>query len=131
MRGENQPRVLRKRTIGRFGIEHVECEAGQTYLPNKADWLDGRWAGLKPAGKDVEDARRGATGVPIETLREIGEKITQVPEGFNLHKTIVLDWSDCKGKKPMKAIEYMRGNISWAKYMKTEMRAVADGGYDS
>ncbi|BCJ89440.1 2-oxoglutarate dehydrogenase subunit E1 [Terrihabitans soli] len=65
-----------------------EFETGQSYLPNKADWLDGRWAGMKPAGKDVEDARRGSTGVPVATLREIGEKITTAPEGFHLHKTI-------------------------------------------
>jgi hypothetical protein len=50
--------------------------------------------------------------------------------GVNLHKTIVLDWSDDKAKKPMKAIEYMRGNISWAKYTKTGARALADGGYE-
>ena len=65
-----------------------EFEVSQSYLPNKADWLDGRWSGLKPAGKDVEDARRGSTGVPLEVLREIGDKITAVPEGFHLHKTI-------------------------------------------
>ena len=27
----------------------AEFEAGQCYKPNKADWLDGRWAGLKAA----------------------------------------------------------------------------------
>ncbi len=65
-----------------------EFEVGQAYLPNKADWLDGKWAGLKPAGKDTDDARRGLTGVDVALLREIGEKITRVPDGFHLHKTI-------------------------------------------
>ncbi len=65
-----------------------EFDIGQAYLPNKADWLDGRWSGLKPAGKDVEDARRGTTGVDADVLREIGNKITSVPEGFHLHRTI-------------------------------------------
>src|SRR6186997_900779 len=32
----------------------AEHEAGQAYKPNKADWLDGRWAGLK-ATKETED----------------------------------------------------------------------------
>jgi 2-oxoglutarate dehydrogenase E1 component len=32
--------------------------------------------------------RAAATGVPAEVLREIGEKITAVPAGFNVHKTI-------------------------------------------
>jgi 2-oxoglutarate dehydrogenase E1 component len=65
-----------------------EFEAGSGYKPNKADWLDGRWAGLKSVKEDAEDARRGATGVAIETLKEIGLKLNQVPEGFNVHKTI-------------------------------------------
>ena len=38
-----------------------EFEAGTTYRPNKADWLDGVWAGLKAA--ETGDApRRGVTG---------------------------------------------------------------------
>ncbi|HVV63492.1 MAG TPA: 2-oxoglutarate dehydrogenase E1 component [Pseudolabrys sp.] len=64
-----------------------EFEAGQGYKPNKADWLDGRWSGLK-AARDADDPRRGNTGVELATLKEIGSKITKVPEGFHLHKTI-------------------------------------------
>ncbi|MGI8526812.1 MAG: 2-oxoglutarate dehydrogenase E1 component [Pseudolabrys sp.] len=65
----------------------AEFEAGQGYKPNKADWLDGRWSGLK-AAHDADDPRRGNTGVAVETLREIGKKITVVPQDFHLHKTI-------------------------------------------
>jgi 2-oxoglutarate dehydrogenase E1 component len=65
----------------------VEMEAGSGYKPNKADWLDGRWSGLKVAG-EVEDPRRGNTGLALTTLREIGSKITAVPQGFQVHKTI-------------------------------------------
>jgi 2-oxoglutarate dehydrogenase E1 component len=64
-----------------------EFEAAQGYKPNKADWLDGRWAGLK-AARDADDPRRGNTGVEIEILREIGTRITQVPQGFHVHRTI-------------------------------------------
>ncbi|MDE1567674.1 2-oxoglutarate dehydrogenase E1 component [Aquabacter sediminis] len=64
-----------------------EYEAGQAYKPNKADWLDGRWAGFRPAHED-DDPRRGDTGVDIEKLKAIGEKITKVPEGFSVHRTI-------------------------------------------
>ena len=56
----------------------AEFEAAQGYKPNKADWLDGRWAGLK-AARGVEDPRRGETGVDIDELREIGKKITERP----------------------------------------------------
>src|SRR5215208_6599581 len=68
----------------------AEHEAGQAYKPNKADWLDGQWAGLKAAtGMDAaDDPRRGATGVEIGALREIGVGLTRVPKGFNVHKTI-------------------------------------------
>src|SRR3954454_20205410 len=40
----------------------AEQEASQGYKANNADWLDGRWSGMKPAGA-VDDARRGNTGV--------------------------------------------------------------------
>ncbi|QIB34876.1 2-oxoglutarate dehydrogenase E1 component [Ancylobacter pratisalsi] len=64
-----------------------EYDAGQAYKPNKADWLDGRWAGLKVANAE-DDPRRGVTGVDLDVLRDIGTKITTVPEGFHVHRTI-------------------------------------------
>ena len=85
----------------------IEFEAAQGYKPNKADWLDGRWSGLK-ASHEVDDPRRGNTGVEVAVLREIGEKITKVPEGFHVHRTIqrFLD-------NRAKAIESGEG-IDWA-----------------
>ena len=65
----------------------AECEAGTGYKPNKADWLDGKWAGLKSAGQE-EDPRRGVTGVDVNVLKEIGRKITKVPDGFRVHRTV-------------------------------------------
>ncbi|MCA0424649.1 MAG: 2-oxoglutarate dehydrogenase E1 component, partial [Proteobacteria bacterium] len=67
----------------------VEFEAGQSYKPNKADWLDGKWQGLKAAASETrDDPRRGQTGVDAETLKRIGRAITRVPEGMNIHRTI-------------------------------------------
>ena len=65
----------------------VELEAAQSYRANKADWLDGRWAGFQRAG-EADDPRRGHTGVEIAKLKEIGEKITTLPPGFHLHRTL-------------------------------------------
>ena len=65
----------------------AEFEIASGYKPNKADWLDGRWSGLKSA-REAEDPRRGNTGVDIAELRDIGKKITGVPQGFHVHKTI-------------------------------------------
>ena len=65
----------------------AELESAQSYRANKADWLDGRWAGFATAG-DKDDPRRGTTGVEITTLKEIGRKITTLPDGFHLHRTL-------------------------------------------
>jgi 2-oxoglutarate dehydrogenase E1 component len=65
----------------------VELEAAQSYRANKADWLDGRWAGFKTGG-EADDPRRGHTGVEIAKLKEIGDKITALPQGFHLHRTL-------------------------------------------
>ncbi|MCA3633854.1 MAG: 2-oxoglutarate dehydrogenase E1 component [Methylobacterium sp.] len=66
----------------------AEFEAGQAYKPNKADWLDGKWAGLTSTKESDDDPRRGLTGIESERLKEIGYAITKVPDGFNIHKTI-------------------------------------------
>jgi len=62
-----------------------EFAAGETYRPNRADWLDGRWAGI---GFAEEGARRGMTGVDLDLLRKVGRKLTSFPESFTPHKTI-------------------------------------------
>ena len=62
-----------------------EMEAGKSYKADKADWLDGAWAGLAlPEGDD----RRGDTSVPLQKLLDLGLKITQVPERIDIHKTV-------------------------------------------
>ena len=85
----------------------VELEASQSYKSNKADWLDGRWAGFKVAEMS-DDPRRGNTGVAIATLKEIGSKITVVPQGFHVHRTIQRFLEDRR-----KAIETGDG-IDWS-----------------
>ncbi len=62
-----------------------EFAAGDTYRPNRADWLDGRWSGI---GHAEEGARRGLTGVDLATLQEVGRKLTHIPKSFTPHKTI-------------------------------------------
>jgi 2-oxoglutarate dehydrogenase E1 component len=62
-----------------------EFAAGDSYRPNRADWLDGKWSGI---GHAEEGARRGVTGVDVERLKEIGRKLTHIPKSFTPHKTI-------------------------------------------
>ena len=66
----------------------AEFEAGQSYKPNKADWLDGKWQGLKAVSENRDDPRRGQTGVDMDKLKAIGQAITKVPVGLNVHRTI-------------------------------------------
>ncbi len=60
-------------------------DGAKTHLPNKADWLDGRWTGMETA---PNDDRRGATAVHSDTLKQVGRALCSVPEGFHAHKTI-------------------------------------------
>ncbi|MCS6892494.1 MAG: 2-oxoglutarate dehydrogenase E1 component [Rhodovarius sp.] len=62
-------------------------QAARDYKPNKADWLEGHWAGLKAAGSDAAE-RDEATAVPLETLREVGLGLCRVPERFHVHPKI-------------------------------------------
>lgn len=57
-------------------------EASRTYKANRADWLEGAWKGLRRAPEAYE---RGSTAVPLERLRELGERITELPEGLKVH----------------------------------------------
>jgi len=51
----------------------------------KLDWFEGTWSRYQPKkGKD----RRGATGVNIDKIIKISEKINKVNEKINTHKTI-------------------------------------------
>jgi len=62
-----------------------QFEAAKNYRPNKADWLEGAWAGLEPA---PDHDRRGDTGASTELLREVGLGLVTVPEGFQLNRKI-------------------------------------------
>ena len=79
---EGEPEAMAAHFAARL---ESEFESAKGYRPNKADWLEGAWAGLAEA---PEDDRRGDTAVAIESLREIGEGLVTVPEGFRLNPKI-------------------------------------------
>lgn len=60
-------------------------EAANSYKPNKADWLEGQWAGLAVASGDE---RRGETAVSIDLLNEVGQALTTEPRNFKLNPKI-------------------------------------------
>ncbi|WP_205479042.1 2-oxoglutarate dehydrogenase E1 component [Sphingomonas arenae] len=65
-----------------------EFEAGANYLPNKADWFEGRWAGLNRPDEPVGGRRNTGTAVSDATLDEVGRVLTTIPESLTVHKTL-------------------------------------------
>jgi 2-oxoglutarate dehydrogenase E1 component len=60
--------------------------ASQSYRVNKADWLEGKWRGLKT--DDAQDETEQATAVPEHILREVGAALATPPEKFDLNPKI-------------------------------------------
>jgi 2-oxoglutarate dehydrogenase E1 component len=88
-------------------IKQLEAahEASRSYKPNKVDWLEGAWRGLRAAPIEYE---RGKTAAASDTLRELGLKMTELPQSLNVHprlKRVI--------QQRRKAIEEGQG-IDWA-----------------
>ena len=61
-----------------------QFKTAKDYKP-KIEWFEGTWSRYKPEkGKD----KRGATGVDLNILLNISNKINEVPSDSNIHKTI-------------------------------------------
>jgi len=61
-------------------------EATKSYKPNKADYLEGKWTGMKVA---YGDERRGETAVPTHRLQDVGKVLYTVPATFNANPKIL------------------------------------------
>jgi len=59
-----------------------------SYLPNKADWFEGRWAGFGRPDEPVLGRRNTPTAINDEEIRDLAGILTTVPEGFSIHKTL-------------------------------------------
>ena len=62
-----------------------DLEIGKNYKPNKADWLEGSWAGFESKGIVKPNI---ISGLPIKTLKDFGVKLSQIPEDFNVNKKV-------------------------------------------
>ena len=61
-----------------------QLKTAKEYQP-KLEWFEGIWSRYKPErGKD----KKGVTGVSLDLIKKIGEKITYIPENFNIHPTV-------------------------------------------
>jgi 2-oxoglutarate dehydrogenase E1 component len=71
-------------------VDHLEEEfqSAVSYMPNKADWFEGRWAGLGRPDEPVLGRRNIQTAIGDDEVQRLGTVLTTVPQGFNIHKTL-------------------------------------------
>jgi 2-oxoglutarate dehydrogenase E1 component len=62
-----------------------QFEAGKSFVADKADWLDGQWKGV---GLPDGEERRGDTAVPEARLKDLGHRLTTIPNQVDIHKTL-------------------------------------------
>jgi len=61
-----------------------QLKTAKEYKP-QLEWYEGVWSRFKPEkGKD----KRGNTGVSLDKIKKIGDKLTFIPKNFNAHPTI-------------------------------------------
>jgi 2-oxoglutarate dehydrogenase E1 component len=63
----------------------VEFEAGTSYKPNKADWLEGQWSDLSSSNGETE---HGETSITRDQAKIITKAMTTVPDGFSIHSKL-------------------------------------------
>ena len=67
-------------------------EAATNFKPNKADWLEGKWAGFTVA--PGEEDRKGITAVEFDKLKAVGRAISEPPKNFELNRKITRQLQD-------------------------------------
>ena len=63
----------------------AQFERSKSHVQSPSDWLEANWSGmLRPSIR----AKERPTGVAVDLLREIGLKVTKLPEDYTVHKNI-------------------------------------------
>ena len=70
-----------------YAFLDTEFDKAKSFETKEPDWLQGVWQGLIQPDED-DGKRQGDTSVEIERLREIGQKITAIPNSVNIHRTL-------------------------------------------
>jgi 2-oxoglutarate dehydrogenase E1 component len=63
-------------------------QAASSFKPNKADWLEGHWSGLKAVTTGEEVEKLHETAVGLDALREVGAALVRVPADFAVNPKI-------------------------------------------
>ncbi len=96
-----------------------QFRTAKNYKP-KLEWYEGVWSRFKPErGKD----KRGITGVPLDKIKKIGEKITYIPKDFVTHSTIKKIFENKK-----KMFQIGKG-FDWATAEQLAFATLLDEGY--
>ena len=82
-------------------------KAAQAYKPNKADWLEGHWAGLSRSDQ-LDERHEDTTELSTEQLQQVGRALYTPPDNFELNPKIA---RQLEAKRAM--IETGEG-IDWA-----------------
>ena len=122
-------KLIKERTIthDEFGNMKMEFKnlleeqfkTAKEYKP-KLEWYEGTWSRFKPEkGKD----KRGVTGVSLDKIKKIGEKLTIIPKDFDIHPKIKKVFEN---KKKM----FLTGmNFDWATAEQLAFGTLLDEGY--
>ncbi len=96
-----------------------QFKTAKEYKP-KLEWYEGTWSRFKPEkGKD----KRGVTGVSLDKIKKIGEKLTIIPKDFDIHPKIRKVFEN---KKKM----FLTGmNFDWATAEQLAFGTLLDEGY--
>jgi len=122
-------KLIKERTIthDEFGNMKMEFKnlleeqfkTAKEYKP-KLEWYEGTWSRFKPEkGKD----KRGVTGVSLDKIKNIGEKLTIIPKDFDIHPKIKKVFEN---KKKM----FLTGmNFDWTTAEQLAFGTLLDEGY--
>jgi 2-oxoglutarate dehydrogenase E1 component len=64
---------------------HDNFNLAKDYKPSVSEWLSSVWKGFMSPS---QHSRIRNTGVPLSLLKDVGETITRIPEGFTPHRQI-------------------------------------------
>jgi len=96
-----------------------QFEAGKTWEPNKADWLDGQWRDI---GLPDGEENRGATAIPAAKLQDYAHRLTTIPNDIDMHKTL-------KRVIEARRDSVTNGTIDWATAESLAFAGLLDEGF--
>ena len=85
---------------------HDKFNLAKDYKPSVSEWLSSVWKGFMSPS---QASRIRNTGVPISLLKEVGQTITAIPEGFTPHRQIAKIYQARR-----KMIEDPNEHVDWA-----------------